>query len=77
MRKFSPHVEVFAPAQRRLWPELARVPAEFTLFREALDRAPPGVIDPRSWAYWSCNMGRYPTPTMPTRPLGTGEPNQA
>lgn len=22
-------------------------------FREALDRAPPGIIDPRSWAYWN------------------------
>ena len=22
-------------------------------FREALDQAPPGIIDPRSWAYWT------------------------
>ena len=22
-------------------------------FREALDHAPPGIIDPRSWAYWN------------------------
>jgi hypothetical protein len=21
--------------------------------REALDHAPPGIIDPRSWAYWN------------------------
>jgi hypothetical protein len=25
--------------------------------REALDRAPPGIIDPRSWAYWNSKMG--------------------
>lgn len=29
-------------------------------FREALDCAPPGIIDPRSWAYWNSKMGRYP-----------------
>ncbi len=22
---------------------------------EALDKAPPGIIDPRSWAYWNSN----------------------
>ena len=27
-------------------------------FREALDRAPPGIIDPRSWAYWNSKFGR-------------------
>ncbi len=36
-------------------------------FREALERAPPGIIDPRSWAYWHSKMGRYPAPPMPTR----------
>ena len=34
-------------------------------FCEALDRAPPGIIDPRSWAYWNLKMGRYPAPPMP------------
>jgi hypothetical protein len=34
-------------------------------FREALDRAPPGIIDPRSWAYWNSKMGRYPPPPLP------------
>ena len=29
-------------------------------FREALDRAPAGIIDPRSWAYWNSKMGRPP-----------------
>jgi hypothetical protein len=36
-------------------------------FREALDHAPPGVIDARSWAYWNSKMGRYPSPPLPTR----------
>jgi hypothetical protein len=38
-------------------------------FREALDRAPAGVIDARSWAYWNLKMGRYPAPPMPKRRL--------
>jgi hypothetical protein len=38
-------------------------------FLEALDKAPPGIIDPRSWAYWNSKMGRYPTPPEPTRHL--------
>src|ERR1700686_932324 len=37
--------------------------------REALDRAPPGIIDPRSWAYWNSKMGRYPPPPLPVRRL--------
>jgi hypothetical protein len=35
--------------------------------REALDRAPPGIIDPRSWVYWNLRHGRYPAPPMPVR----------
>jgi hypothetical protein len=38
--------------------------------REALDHAPPGIIDPRSWAYWNSKLGRYPVPPMPVRRLG-------
>ncbi len=38
--------------------------------REALDNAPPGIIDPRSWAYWNSKVGRYPAPPMPKRQLG-------
>jgi hypothetical protein len=38
--------------------------------REALDHAPPGIIDPRSWAYWNSRLGRYPAPPMPARQLG-------
>ena len=38
-------------------------------FREALDHAPAGIIDPRSWAYWNSKMGRYPAPPLPKRQL--------
>lgn len=38
--------------------------------RDALDEAPPGIIDPRSWAYWNTMVGRYPTPPMPVRDFG-------
>jgi hypothetical protein len=37
--------------------------------RRAIDRAPAGIFDPRSWAYWNLRMGRYPAPPMPTRRL--------
>ena len=36
-------------------------------FREALDKAPPGIIDPRSWAYWNNTVGRYLAPPLPMR----------
>jgi hypothetical protein len=39
-------------------------------FREALERAPPGIIDRRSWNYWHLKIGRYPPPPLPTRQLG-------
>jgi hypothetical protein len=36
-------------------------------FREALEQAPPGIIDERSWAYWNAVTGRYPIPPLPRR----------
>jgi len=37
-------------------------------FVEALDHAPPGIIDPRSWSYWSLVIAdRSPPPPMPIR----------
>jgi hypothetical protein len=39
-------------------------------FREALERAPPGIIDRRSWNYWHLKIGRYAPPPLPTRQLG-------
>jgi hypothetical protein len=35
--------------------------------RQVLAQAPPGIIDPRSWAYWHVVTGQYPPPPMPTR----------
>lgn len=40
--------------------------------REALDGAPPGIIDPRSWAYWNLKIGRFPPPPLPRRTFGSG-----
>ena len=35
--------------------------------REAIDNAPAGIIDPRSWSYWNAKIGRYPPPPLPRR----------
>ncbi len=42
-----------------------------TDFLEGLDKAPPGIIDNRSWAYWNSKMGRYPAPAPPPRRFGS------
>jgi hypothetical protein len=39
-------------------------------FREALEKAPPGIFDERSWAYWNILADRYPPPPMPERTFG-------
>ncbi|MBF0627672.1 MAG: hypothetical protein HQL91_05555 [Magnetococcales bacterium] len=37
-------------------------------FQHAIDHAPPGIVDPRSWAYWNVKiLGRFPPPAMPER----------
>jgi hypothetical protein len=36
-------------------------------FREVLEKAPPGIFDARSWAYWNLKCGRQPVPPLPTR----------
>jgi hypothetical protein len=35
--------------------------------REAIENAPPGIFDARSWAYWNAMIDRYPAPPMPRR----------
>lgn len=35
---------------------------------DALDHAPPGIMDPKSWNYWNLFFGREPPP-LPERPL--------
>jgi len=37
--------------------------------REALDVAPPGIFDARSWAYWNLMVGRDEPPPMPERTI--------
>jgi hypothetical protein len=37
--------------------------------REALAKAPAGIFDPRSWAYWNLLLGRYPAPPLPERAI--------
>lgn len=34
---------------------------------EALAHAPPGIFDPRSWAYWHLQLEQYPPPPLPSR----------
>jgi hypothetical protein len=35
---------------------------------DALEHAPPGIMDPKSWNYWHLFFGRRPPP-LPARPL--------
>ena len=37
---------------------------------EAMDNAPGGVFDARSWAYWNLILGRAEAPAMPRRAFG-------
>ncbi|MGE5441951.1 MAG: hypothetical protein ACM3Q0_02685 [Bacteroidota bacterium] len=37
--------------------------------REALDRAPAGIFDPRSWSYWHLVLDRWPPPPLRERML--------
>lgn len=36
-------------------------------YREALEQAPPGIFDARSWAYWNLICDRHPSPPLPVR----------
>lgn len=38
-----------------------------TAFQEALEHAPAGVFDPRSWAYWNIMFDHIPVPPLPKR----------
>jgi hypothetical protein len=39
---------------------------------EALDNAPAGVFDARSWNFWNLKCGRETIPPLPTRKLSLG-----
>ena len=47
--------------------QIIRKELDDDMLREALANAPPGVIDPRSWAYWHVVLGQHPAPPMPER----------
>lgn len=51
------------------WDDITVARRHFTEadFDEALTKAPPGIFDPRSWAYWHLLAGRYPPPPLPRR----------
>jgi len=49
---------------RRHFPESA--------FRAVLAQPPPGVFDPRSWAYWHVVFGLEPPGELPRRALPGG-----
>lgn len=38
-------------------------------FREALQSAPPGLFDRRSWHYWHHRLKVLPIPELPTRAI--------
>jgi hypothetical protein len=63
---FLAHVMTYGTVE-----EIAVVKKYFTSeqFRAALENAPPGVFDARSWAYWNTVFGRVPVPPMPKRCL--------
>jgi hypothetical protein len=53
------------------WDDVQAVRAELgdDAFREALERAPPGILDAKSWNYWNRFYKRVPVPPAPKRPL--------
>ena len=38
-------------------------------FSEALDKAPSGIMDRKSWVYWHLVTGKSPAPPIPTRKI--------
>lgn len=72
-KALSDPVRFMAYAMRYALPEDMRFIRQYVSdddFRDALDHAPAGIIDPRSWAYWNSKMGRYPPLPLPRRHIG-------
>ena len=61
---FLAHVMTYGTVQDVVTAEKYFSPADF---RHALENAPPGVFDARSWSYWNTVFGRVPVPPMPKR----------
>lgn len=64
---FLAHVMTYATIEEIALVEKYFTPADF---RRALENAPAGVFDQRSWAYWHTVFDRVPVPPMPKRRLG-------
>ena len=41
--------------------------------REAIEHAPPGILDERSWPCWNAMIGKYPAPSLLRRTFGEAE----
>lgn len=72
----APEIAVQNPARLAAYVLTHGMPEDTKILREqlsnddlkqALDEAPPGIYDARSWAYWNLVAGRYDTPPLPTR----------
>ena len=61
---FLAHVMTFGTIQDVVTAEKYFTPDDF---RNALENAPPGVFDGRSWVYWNTVFGRVPVPPLPRR----------
>jgi len=61
---FLAHVMTYGTADDVTVVKRHFTPADFS---RALENAPPGVFDPRSWAYWNTMFDRTPVPPMPKR----------
>lgn len=64
--RFAAYVMTFGDADD--WVELRRQ-LGIDGVAAALDRAPPGIFDARSWAYWNLVAGRPVAPMAPERAL--------
>jgi hypothetical protein len=64
--RFLAYLMTFATADDLAF---ARLHVDADQFALALDHAPPGVMDGRSWWYWNAISGRYPPPPMPQRKI--------
>jgi hypothetical protein len=56
------------------WQDMVEARKHFdeAAFREALQHAPPGVFDPRSWTYWHHAFRLLPVPPLPQRKFADG-----
>jgi hypothetical protein len=70
---FLAHVMTYGTIQDLVTTEKYFTPEDF---RRALENAPPGVFDPRSWAYWNTVFGRVPVPPLPRRKVLGEQPDR-